>query len=410
MKYVPLSKIYYSNNNKFLAEYESRKNSAYSISLGIDINGKEAFFVVLPDSLLKISNIYKKFTELNKLCLILPKLAYESYERNCLIDEIIITNDIEGIRSTRKEVLEVLNADEGSDKTLRFNGMIKKYVSLLGDEENSFTIKLDTSADLRKLYNEFVLNEIKPSNHPDGEIFRKDIAEVVSSTQQVKHTGIFPEAKIVAYIDESLQLFKRNDIHSLYKIAILHYLIGYIHPFYDGNGRLSRFISSYLLKQEFNALVALRLSYTIKNTKKNYYKSFDICNDKNNMGDLTIFINYFCDVIEESLDSLIEKLKTGKEILDNFSDLLKSKYRNLDPTEQKKTWDVLWYLIQNDLFSHEPLDRKQLSTLLKVSAGTANTYVNSLIKSGAPIKMSKKGRKFVYELNSSELFLFLQNN
>ena len=215
MKYVPLSKIYYSNNNKFLAEYESRKNSAYSISLGIDINGKEAFFVVLPDSLLKISNIYKKFTELNKLCLILPKLAYESYERNCLIDEIIITNDIEGIRSTRKEVLEVLNADEGSDKTLRFNGMIKKYVSLLGDEENSFTIKLDTSADLRKLYNEFVLNEIKPSNHPDGEIFRKDIAEVVSSTQQVKHTGIFPEAKIVAYIDESLQLFKRNDIHSL---------------------------------------------------------------------------------------------------------------------------------------------------------------------------------------------------
>ena len=58
---------------------------------------------------------------------------------------------------------------------------------------------------------------------------------------------------------------------------------------YDGNGRLSRFISSYLLKREFNTLVALRLSYTIKNTKNEYYKAFDLCNNKKNMGELTFF-------------------------------------------------------------------------------------------------------------------------
>ena len=133
---------------------------------------------------------------------------------------------------------------------------------------------------------------------------------------------------------------------------------------------MSRFISSYLLKREFNTLVALRLSYTIKNTKNEYYKAFDLCNNKKNMGELTFFLNYFCDVIDESIDSLTEKLESGKEILDNFRILLDSKYGNLDPAEQRKTSYVLWYLIQNDLFSNDPLDRKQLASLLQVSSGS----------------------------------------
>ena len=75
---------------------------------------------------------------------------------------------------------------------------------------------------------------------------------------------------------------------------------------------MSRFISSYLLKREFNTLVALRLSYTIKNTKNEYYKAFDLCNNKKNMGELTFFLNYFCDVIDESIDSLTENMESGK--------------------------------------------------------------------------------------------------
>lgn len=409
MKYAPLSKIYYADNANFLAEYEKRKNSPYAISLGVKIHDHEAFFVELPGSLIIVSRIYKKFTKLSELCALLPRLAYESYERNCLIDEIILTNDIEGVYSTRKEVLDVLNAEEGSDKNLRFYGMIKKYYSLLSEDQAELHISLKSSSDLRKLYDEFVLEEIKPDNHPDGEIFRKDLAEVVSATQQIKHTGVFPESKIVAHVDEALQIFNREDVLPIYKIAVFHYLIGYIHPFYDGNGRLSRFISSYLLKQEFNTLVALRLSYTIKNTKKEYYKAFDLCNDNKNMGELTFFIDYFCDVIEESIDSLTEKLKNGKAALDNFNKLLRAKYSKLDPADQKKTEDVLWYLIQNSLFSNDPLDRKQLSSLLQVSTTTAHHYISDLINAGAPIIMKKDGRKFVYNVNLDELFLFLQN-
>lgn len=408
MEYMPLSKLYYINNDAFETEYEKRKSSPYAVSLGIKIHGWEAFYTNLPDSAVRISRIYKKFAKLNTLCVTIPQVAYKKYERNCLIDEIIITNDIEGVRSTRKEIMDVLDNEQYPDKKLRFDGLVKKYVRLLDTPDNSFQVSLENSADLRALYDEIVLDEIAHINKPDGMIFRKDLAEVVSGTQQVKHTGVFPESKIIKYVDDALQLFKRGDIPPLYLAAVLHYMIGYIHPFYDGNGRLSRFISSYLLKQEFNALVALRLSYTIKNKKNDYYKAFDISNDTNNRGDLTHFINYFFDVVEASMDSLTEKLEQGNAILESFSALLDKKYAGFDSNEKKKTSDVLWYLIQNDLFSNEPFDKKSLSLLLKSSPGTAHNYVEALIADGAPIETKKEGRKFVYKLDGKKLFEFLQ--
>lgn len=288
--------------------------------------------------------------------------------------------------------------------------MVWKYVLLLDDSTHSYMISLKNSRDIRTLYDEIVLDEIEPANHPDGEIFRKDLAEVISGTQQVKHTGVYPESNIIQQIDKTLALFNRDDIPVFCKIAILHYMIGYIHPFYDGNGRLSRFISSYLLKQEFNTLIALRLSYMIKNNKSDYYKAFDIANDPHNMGDLTPFILYFSEVIERAEDSLIERLREGKEILQMYIELLEAKYCDLDPAARKKTLDVLWYLVQNQLFSNERMDRKTLADLLKTSTVTVHNYVDALIHSGAPIREYKDGKKYVYELDMNALLEYLKAN
>lgn len=408
MNYELLGKIYYKDNKHFNEIYTQRKTSFSAESLDINILGSEAFYVNIPEFTIKISKLYKKFADLSKFCAELPRVAYESYERNCLVDEIILTNDIEGIRSTRKEIITVLDDDNRKPKKRRFDGLVWKYVLLLDDPENQYTVSLSSSKDIRSLYDEIVLDEIEPKNLPDGEIFRKDLAEVVSGTQQVKHVGVFPESKIIEYVDKSLALFEKESIPVLYKIAILHYMIGYIHPFYDGNGRLSRFISSYLLKQEFNALVALRLSYTIKNQKKDYYKAFDIANDPHNKGDLTHFIMYFIDVVEQSIDSLLEKLSDGKEILQYFSNALNEKYSSLEPKERKKTQDVLWCLVQNELFSNESFDKKQLAKQLKTSGETAHRYIENLIKTGVPIEIIKDGRKNIYVLNISELYTFLK--
>ncbi len=407
MKYESLSKLYYKDPELFKQEYTQRKNSFCSTPLDFKIHGNDAFYVTMPEFVTTTARLYKKLSLIDQLCVSMPAAAYDFYVRNCLIDEIILSNDIEGVRSTRKEILHVLNRSENTPKKKRFEGMVWKYALLLGNN-NLSNLSLKNSRDLRLLYDEIVLDEISPADYPDGKIFRKDLAEVISGTQKVKHRGLYPETSVIAHIDKTLQLFERSDIPQLYKIAICHYMIGYIHPFYDGNGRLSRFMSSYFLRDEFNVLIALRLSYTIKNRKADYYKAFDLANDPHNMGDLTPFIVYFSQVIEQAEDSLLERLQEGKGALDAYRKLLFDKFGNLDTGERKKTLDVLWYLIQNSLFSQEAMDRQSLAALLQTSTVTVQHYIEHLIHTGAPIKTAKESRKFVYTVDLDELYKYLR--
>ena len=408
MSYELLSKLYYKDKATFEAEYKRRKEGGYAVSLGLDIHDNEAFFVLIPEFINITTRIYKKFSRLSVLSMDVPQVAYKAYEMKCLIDEIILSNDIEGIHSTRKEVLDVLYDEKQNSRTKRFEGMILKYALLLADKP--CIAPPGSSKDMRALYDEIVLDEIKESDLPDGAIFRKDAASVVSATQQVKHVGLMPEEKIIHYIDKTLMLLKDDDIPMICRIALLHYMVGYVHPFYDGNGRLSRFISSSLLKEEFNSLVALRLSYTIKENQKDYYKAFDNANDPHNMGDLTPFILYFADVIEKSMDSLLERLTDGKEKLAYYNELIYQKYDGLDARVQKKTADVLWLLVQNELFAVEPFSRKTLAKELRVNAETASSYVEGLVASGVPVEILKDGRKDVYKLDLMRLAEFLEKN
>ena len=99
-----------------------------------------------------------------------------------------------------------------------------------------------------------------------------------------------------------------SKITPIIKIAISHYYFGYIHPFYDGNGRTSRFINSLYLSKEYDELTAISLSSMIENNKT-YYDMFDKTNSVINKGELNYFINNFLSFIKEGQESLIEELK-----------------------------------------------------------------------------------------------------
>ncbi len=64
----------------------------------------------------------------------------------------------------------------------------------------------------------------------------------------ILHVRLQPETKIVEYIGEMLTFLKYFDAPQPFKIMASHYLFEYIHPFYDGNGRVGRFIISKLFE------------------------------------------------------------------------------------------------------------------------------------------------------------------
>ncbi len=78
-----------------------------------------------------------------KLSALLPKIALQQYINKCLIDEIVITNNIEGAYSTRKEIGEILDDLEGKSKN-RFFGLVNKYAALQSKEDLSIQLFLDS--------------------------------------------------------------------------------------------------------------------------------------------------------------------------------------------------------------------------------------------------------------------------
>ncbi len=393
MSYILLSHLFYKDKNEYDALYEKRCSSESTYNLPIKIGCHNAFYCLCPE----IHNISMQIMQLDKnishIRSKLPNAALIQFANKCLIDEIKLTNDIEGVYSTRKELAAVLREMDGKAKKKRFYGLLNKYKMLISDTE----FALNTSTDIREIYNDLVLKEVaedSADNVPDGEIFRKDMAEVTTPTQKVIHKGAYPETKIIQLMEQSLNILNQKEIPILIRISIFHYLFGYIHPFYDGNGRTSRFISSYLLSKEFEFLIGFRLSYTIKAHIKEYYDAFKECNNEKNKGDLTPFIIMFLNIILESFENLYEALEKRNHLLSKFSDALTG---NKNLSEELK--DFAFVLIQTSLFSNEGITKKQLGSELNISESTVNKRLSKLREIGLLLEENCKPAKYLIDLN-----------
>lgn len=394
MSYASLTQLYYKNKKEYESLYNQRISSESTCVLPIKIGNNNAFYCLCPEIhniSLKIMQLDKKIADVKSN---LPAEALMQFTKKCLLDEIKLTNDIEGVYSTRKELASVLNELDRKGKNKRFYGLLNKYSMLI----NGHKFPLRTSNDIRSIYDDLVLREVIedcPENAPDGEIFRKDMAEVTTNTQKVIHHGAYPETKIIQLMEQSLNILNQDDIPVLIRISIFHYLFGYIHPFYDGNGRTSRFISSYLLSNEFDSLIGFRLSYTIKARIKSYYNAFEQCNSEKNLGDLTPFIIMFLGIILESFENLYDALISRHDQLSKYYDTLKT---NQQIPESLKLF--IYILVQASLFSDEGITKKELEFELEISPSTVDKRLTKLKEMDILIE-DKSGRaaKYLIDLN-----------
>ena len=139
-------------------------------------------------------------------------------------------------------------------------------------------------------------------------MFRRDSVDIVNHQDKIIHRGTWPESDIIIELDRALGILNNEDLVLPIRVAIFHYYFGYIHPFYDGNGRTNRFISTAYLAKYYHPLIALRLSAVINNNKKQYYDAFKMTTAEINGGDLTTFVIAFISLIERTIDSAIELL------------------------------------------------------------------------------------------------------
>ncbi|MCL2530345.1 MAG: Fic family protein [Coriobacteriia bacterium] len=394
MSYLTLKKAFHAQGADAEALYLERFLSTKAVHLDFEINGSRAFFY-LDDALyvlmLQIAKADKAILELTQQ---LPGRAIRQYTERTLIDEIVLTNEIEGVNSSRKEIGKILRNLEKQDKKKRFFGLVNKYNMLIQREE----VRIDTPKDIRALYDDLVLFEVtsdNPKNAPDGSLFRKDSVSVYGPAGDEIHRGVLPESKIEETLTSALHFLSSQEVDLPIKAAIFHYLLGYIHPFYDGNGRLNRFMSSALLMREYEPLVGLRLSYAITESIERYYKGFNTCNDVLNRGDLTPFVFMFLDVIHHAVSDIVTALAEKKELLKiNSEYLLKVETLAGDST----LYDLAHILLQARMFSGDGIIIKELMSVFGVTRPTMMKRLEQISALNL-LERERVGREVHYQLN-----------
>ena len=392
MKYEGLEKIFYQDKQRYEEIYQQRWNSEYAIHLDFEVAGHPAFFMQTPEIFAMLAQILRMNKAVSNLCQVLPGAAIYQFSRRCLIDEIVLTNSIEGVRSTRKEISDILDELDKKSKGKRFYGLVQKYNMLMTKEE----IPLNTCEDIREIYNELALAEVieeDPENAPDGELFRKGPVSIYSPSQKEIHKGLYPEEKIIHAMEQALQFLENESCEILYRISIFHYMLEYIHPFYDGNGRLGRFICSYLLAQELEPVTGYRLSYAIKENVKEYYQAFSTCNNPLNRGDLTPFLYMFLGIIQESVEKLKQSLQQGFTRLNRCM----SKIPGFVPENDNTLGELYSLLIQAALFSEFGVSTNVILKHVNISRGTFRAKL-AKIPAGFVIK-EKRGNTNYYSIN-----------
>ena len=384
--------MFHIDENKCNELYFKRFNGETTNHLEIKLNNDyECFYLINDEILSLLDKIYMLNTWLEKTMAsdALPNLAKEYLIISTLVEEIRSSNQMEGIYSTRKELKDML-IDNTPKNYKRFSGMINKYEKLRKEQ----FLKLNSVSDIRALYDEILLEDVineDEKDKPDGVIFRKGSVEISSETKVI-HQGIVGENNIIDMIEKSLKILNNENINFLIRIAVFHFLFEYIHPFYNGNGRMGRFLASGYLANHLNILCALQFSIACTHNNKKYYEAFTLTNDIRNKSDLTVFIIYFLEIYLSGLQELKEKIE---DTINVYNYTVKKLCKYVDSKYQS----LVELILQVTLFGIEGFTMTQLVKITNYSEQSIRAMIKKINHEDNIIKIDQQHKPYKYSIN-----------
>lgn len=245
----------------------------------------------------------------------LPDRARSHYLNRMVIDEIQATNEIEQVRSTRKEISEAIDMvrSEQPLANKRFAEMVRLYLDI-GNNQGESPQTLD---DIRAVYDAVTRGEIRDEDAPDGKRFRQGPVSITSGIKVV-HTGVLPESAIDDALTLMLSQGRDDSIPRLIRAVVAHFIFEYTHPFYDGNGRTGRYLLALDLKQVLTPYASLALSATVADNKDRYYRAFSDAENPLNRGDLTPYLIDMLEIIAEAQHRLLLDLSERRQKIETL--------------------------------------------------------------------------------------------
>ena len=397
-KYYSLEKLFHMNFD-IENEYNNRIHSPSTFITSLKINPfikgvrkpeeHPLFIYNSAELILILEKIYTNSAEIIAKQSILPEAAQQKFFNLLLINELQSTNEIESIHSSKKEISEALSKkDSDSPNLRRFTGMATLYSYL--DKK----VQILEPNDFRKIYDILVGEEVSKEDVLDGEVFRKGSVSVYAGNDIIHH-GLATEDDINNGLADLIRFMNYDNLPKLYKIFIGHYYFEYIHPFYDGNGRVGRFLLTNSLTSIVDKYTAITLSYSINRNKNKYYKSFKKTSHPLNKGDMTLFVKENSELLVSGQEHILSFLTENIQKMTTATDYLNN---NISDETLK---NILYILLQSYLFSAKDdlITHRELAEILEITTKTLNKYLSDNEDKITVIKKKPK----IYTL--SEAFL-----
>jgi len=232
------------------------------------------------------------------------------YILSSLSTEAYASSVIEGAVITKEKAKEIINAEKApkneSEKMILNNYKAMEYIT----ENKDTKLTLSTLYELHEILLSGTLEESKVGRfrNPNENIVIVDIleGETVYTPPFAEEVGERIALLIDFFNNENTKAIQPTGrfIHPIVKAIIIHFMIGYIHPFYDGNGRIARALFYWhILANGYWLGEYLSISQVILKSKAQYYKAFMYVENDDN--DMTYFIIYHLEAIRKAYDQLL---------------------------------------------------------------------------------------------------------
>lgn len=303
-----------------------------------------------------------------------------------IMEEAISSSQIEGATTTRKKAKEMLQK-ELHPKNKSDQMILNNFITI----QHVFQHQHDdlTSESLLNIHSLISKNTLDKPEEEGAFRTNNDIFVVHHITSEIVHQP--PSFEEIPELLKELCLFFNTDtddfIHPIIKGIIIHFMVAWIHPFADGNGRTARTLFYwYMLKRGYWLTEYLSISRIIKDTKVQYEKAYLYSEIDEN--DVTYFATYHIKTMEKAFVTLKEYISRKQREVIQAAQFLK--IGNINERQAQ-----ILKLLHED--SNRILSIKEVENRFQISNFTARSDLKNLVLLGflEIIQLNKIKQSFI---------------
>ena len=233
------------------------------------------------------------------------------------IQSVGASTRIEGSKLSDEEVEELLSNIGISKIEDRDSQEVVGYFNALDLINDAYEDISITASDIKSLHNQLLNYSHKDVWHKGA--YKQHVNAVQASFPDGSKKIIFQTTEPGYATEDAMRELiewynQEQEVHLLIRCAAFVYEFLSIHPFQDGNGRLSRLLTTLcLLKSGYKWIQYVSFEHEIEEYKKDYYRALRSCQAQRPQEDISDWINFFLERLINIQYKLQKKLEAASQ-------------------------------------------------------------------------------------------------